>query len=128
MLLAGVGWWVYDTQIRTDTGLAACKAVRDGGKLQGTSSNVDKTMTEDTYRQARKIFQDSRYGDIRQAGTKLIDVVWQVTQLGPNPGFGALLYLGQLTGAITDFEGACANHGVVIKLNLSGTPTPTQTS
>lgn len=126
-LLIGVGWWVYDTRIRTDSGLAACQAIRDGGKIEG-AGNGDKTMTEDEYRQARKVFQDSRYDDIRAAGTRLMDVVWQFSQLGPDPGLEALPYLGQLTSAVTDIQGACANHGVIVNLNLGATPTPTATS
>jgi hypothetical protein len=127
VLFAGVGWWVYDNHIRTDSGLAACKTVRDGGKLQG-AGNGGATMTEADYRDARKIFQDSRYDDIRSSGTKLMDVAWQVSQLGPDPGFEALPYLGQITSAVTDFQGACANHGVIVNLKLNATPTPTQTS
>jgi hypothetical protein len=124
VLFAGVGYWVFDTRIRTDSGVAACRALRDEQKINGVAPGA-KTFTEANYRAARKVFQDSRYEDIRAAGTKLMDVVWQVYQLGPDAGMGALAYLGQITSAITDIQGACANHGVILKLNLNGTPTPT---
>jgi uncharacterized protein HemX len=129
VLAGGVGYWVYDTRIRTDSGLDACKTIRDGGKIGGTKASSDnETMTEDQYRKLRKVFQDSRYDDIKAAGTKLMDVVWQVSQLGPDPGLEALPYLGQLTSAVTDIQGACANHGVIVNLNLGATPKPTTTS
>jgi hypothetical protein len=128
VLAGGVGYWVWDTKIRADSGLAACQAVHDGGRIGGVTQSSSKTLTEDNYRKARQVFQDSRYGDIKASGTKLMDVVWQVSQLGPDPGMAALPYVGQLTSAVTDFQGACANHGVILNMNLGATPAPTTTS
>lgn len=127
VLFAGVGWHVYDTRIRFDSGLAACQAFRDGGTVGG-AANGSTAVTAVQYRKARKVFARSRYRDIRRAGTRLMDVVWAVSQLGPNPGIEALPFLDRITSAITDLQGACADHGVVVKLNLGPSPAPTRTS
>jgi len=126
-LFAGVGWHVYDTRIRFDPGLAACQAFRDGGTVGG-AGNGSTAVTAEQYRRARRVFARSRYRDIRAAGTKLMDVVWAVSQLGPNPGPEAVPFLGRITSSITDLQGACANHGVIVKLNLGPSPAPTTTS
>jgi hypothetical protein len=37
-------------------------------------------------------------------------------------GFEALPYFGQLMSAVTDIQGACANHGVILDLNVDADP------
>jgi hypothetical protein len=126
LLLVGAGWRVYETQFKKDSGIAACEAFRDSGKVTNNANGGQ--FTEDQYLKLRKVFQDSRHDDIRIAGTRLMDVVWQVSKLGPNPGLEALPYLNQIMSAATDMQGACANHGIVINLNLGGAPTPAATA
>lgn len=119
LFLAGGLWSVYDRGlIFKDSGIEACEAFRDGKKVDGASldTKVDGKMTEAQYLQLREVFQDSRHDDVRLAGTKLMDVMWQVMQVGPNPGIEALPLVGQVTTAATDMQGACANHGIVINI------------
>lgn len=120
VFLASGVWYAYEYRIKKDSGIAACEAFRDKSKVDGASTDTNSTLTEAQYRQLRKVFEDSRYDDIKAAGTKMMDVLWQVSQLGKNPGIEALPYLGQMMSAITDVQGACANHGIVIKFDLSG--------
>jgi hypothetical protein len=68
--------------------------------------------------------QRLRYEDLRTHGTKLMDVVWQVSQLGGDPGLGALVYLQQLTEQMSGLQSACADRGIILELK---TTTPAAT-
>ncbi|GIF25046.1 hypothetical protein BJ973_007303 [Actinoplanes tereljensis] len=119
LFLAGGVWTGYSKNlILKDSGIKACEAFRDGTKVDGApiDTKADGKMTSAQYLQLRKIFKGSRYDDIEQAGTRLMDVLWQVTQLGENPGLEALPFVGQMTDALTSMQGACANHDIVIKI------------
>ena len=117
--------YAYEYRIKKDSGIAACEAFRDDKTVDGKAAKSnDEPITEQQYLQFRKVFQDSRYDDIKAAGTKMIDVTWQVSQLGKDPGLEALPYLGQITSALTELQGACANHGIVIKIDLTGGASP----
>lgn len=120
VFLASGVWYAYEYRIKKDSGIAACEAFRDKSKVDGASTDTNGTLTEAQYRQLRKVFEDSRYDDIKAAGTKMMDVLWQVSQLGKNPGLEALPYVGQMMSSITDVQGACANHGIVIKFDFAG--------
>lgn len=101
-----------------DSGLAMCETIRDDkGK---TTSNDNEKMTEASYLKLRKPFANSRYSDIRDSGTKFVDLVWQfagATQKGGNEDGAlgmALVMGGQLMQSYSSLSGACANHGVTI--------------
>jgi hypothetical protein len=118
LVVAGAGgWFLYDRVIRTDSGVAACEALRDGDKAVD-GDDGDKTMTEAEYRELRGVFEDSRYEDIRDHGTKLIDLVWQLSKLGEEPGMEALAFMGPLTEHVTGLQSACADQGVIVDLKL----------
>lgn len=102
-----------------DSGLAACEAIRDS-KTKGSSNSNDK-MTAAKYREMRKPFADSRYADIRDSGTKFVDLAWQFagsTGQNSNNNDGslgmALVAVGQLFQSYSSLSGACANHGVTL--------------
>jgi hypothetical protein len=119
LVLAGGVWTAYDRGlILKDAGIAACESLRDGKTVEGApiDTKADNKMTEAQYLQLREVFRDSRHDDIEKAGTALIDVMWQVTQLGKDPGLEALPFLGQMMSALTGLQGACANHGIVVNI------------
>ncbi|MGX6604852.1 hypothetical protein ACWKSP_22390 [Micromonosporaceae bacterium Da 78-11] len=110
------GWFLYDRVIKTDSGIAACEAMAGDKQIAGGAKvGADEQLTESQYRQVRKVFEDSRHDDIRDHGTKLIDIVWQMTQLGKDPGMAALAYVGPLTQQMTGLQSACADQGIIIK-------------
>ncbi|MEH0939117.1 hypothetical protein [Micromonospora psammae] len=118
LVLAVGGYAVWDRFIKEDTGVAACKAMRDGKNVDGsTEANDDDKMTEAEYREARKLFEDSRHEDIRKHGTALIDVAWQVSSLDEGEEMGALAFMGPLSTHMSGLQTACADQGVIVNLN-----------
>ncbi|MGC4750472.1 hypothetical protein ACLQ28_33110 [Micromonospora sp. DT201] len=114
MLTAG-GYAVYDRFIREDSGIAACKAMADGKQMDGSpKTSDDDKLTEAEYRDARKIFEDSRNTKIREHGTALIDILWQVQ--GMEDG-GALALLGPMGTHVSGLQTACADEGFIVKLD-----------
>jgi hypothetical protein len=112
-VLAGAGWTAYDRNVfATDSGVRACEALRD------QPSGYQRPMTEAEYRALRKTFEDSRYGDIRDHGTRLVDVAWQVSRLPDgDQGTGALRYAGPLTEHASGLQSACADRGIIVNLS-----------
>ncbi|MEU6202427.1 hypothetical protein ABZ814_02390 [Micromonospora musae] len=116
VVTAGVA--VYDTFIREDFGVAVCKAMRDGKDILGNEERGgDDEMTEAEYREARELFEDSRHEDIREHGTALMDIAWQVSNLPEDQGMGALAFLGAMGTHISGLQTACADQGVIVNLN-----------
>ncbi|MFC8848727.1 MULTISPECIES: hypothetical protein [unclassified Micromonospora] len=115
-----IGYVVWDGYIKEDSGLAVCKAIRDGKNMDGTSKASDAgddKLTEAEYREARALFEDSRHEDIREHGTALIDIVWQVSKLPDGEGMGALAFVGPMGTHMSGLQTACADQGVIIDLN-----------
>ncbi|RLP93195.1 hypothetical protein [Micromonospora sp. CV4] len=116
-LLAG-GYAVYDGFIKEDSGVAACKAMRDGKEIDGTArGSGDDKPTEAEYRKVREQFEDSRHEKIREHGTALIDIAWQVSNLPEEQEMGALAFMGPLTTHMSGLQTACADQGVIVDLN-----------
>lgn len=109
LTVAGLG--VYDQVFRKDSGLVMCEAMRDA---QGSPTQGD--FTESRYRRMRKAFADSRYPDIRDPGTKLVDTIWNVEQLPDDQDMGALVYVGPLMTHATALQSACADHGIMFTI------------
>jgi hypothetical protein len=125
LVLGGGVYTAYDKNlIFKDSGIKACEGLRDGSKtVAGTDKASNQKMTEAQYRQARKVFEDSRYDDIRDHGTKLMDVVWQMSQTldgKEEDQMGALIYLQPLTQQMTGLQSACADQGIIINLKPAG--------
>jgi hypothetical protein len=124
VVCGGAAWIAYDRGvILKDSGIEACEAMRDGDKTFAGKTADDKTMTEAEYRKVRAVFEDSRHDDIRDHGTKLMDLAWQISKLGDNPGLEALPYVGPLTEHMTGLQSACADQGVIVSLQ-NATPAP----
>jgi hypothetical protein len=118
LLLAVGGYGLYDRFIREDTGVAACKAMREGKKADGSAKGSgDDKLTEAEYRQARRVFEDSRHDDIREHGTALMDLAWQMSQIPNGQEMGALAFMGPMTTHMSGLQTACANQGVIVTLN-----------
>lgn len=120
LLLFGA-YAVWDRFVREDPGVAACKAIRDNdnsitGKQEGDQAGDKPKMTEQEYRQARDLFADSRNPKIREHGTALMDLAWQIDQLPKEEEFGALAFLGPLTTHAAGLQTACADEGIFIKM------------
>lgn len=123
---SGIAYAYNKGMIFKDSGIKACEALRDGGtKFNGTAQNKDP-MTEAQYKQLRQVFADSRYDDIRNHGTKLLDIVWQVSQLtdgtdaDSGSGFAVLAYVGPLTTEMSGLQSACADQGIIVNLKNAG--------
>lgn len=117
LMIGGSAAFAYDRGlILKDSGVAACEAMRDGNKVPGAGEA--KGFTEAEYREVRETFADSRYEDIREHGTKLMDVAWQVSQLGDGGevGMEAWVYMQPLTTHMSGLQSACADQGIIIDL------------
>ncbi|WP_327643682.1 hypothetical protein [Micromonospora zamorensis] len=120
VLVLGVGGWaVYDRFIKEDPGIAACKAMAADKNIDGSpkTSGEDDKLTEAEYREARKIFEDSRYEKIREHGTALMDIAWQVDQMPDGENGGALALLGPMGTHVSGLQTACADEGYIVKLD-----------
>ncbi|MEO3925271.1 hypothetical protein ABGB07_15580 [Micromonosporaceae bacterium B7E4] len=117
IVIFGVGYVVYTQFIREDTGIAACKAIRDGGTITGEpkSENSDK-LTEDEYRELRSLFEDSDKEKIREHGTALVDLAWQISQMPDGQEMGALAFIGPMGTHVAGLQTACADEGIIISL------------
>jgi hypothetical protein len=120
-VLAGGTGYVFRDQLFKDSGVAACEAMRDGRRASPatatpTGSSSGKFTVGD-YHRMRDLFAKSRHGDLRDAGTKMVDLLWQMAQ-ADTTGEGALGMIlilgGQMVQAYSSLSGACANHGVDI--------------
>ncbi|SCL29755.1 hypothetical protein GA0070624_3944 [Micromonospora rhizosphaerae] len=102
--------------------MAMCAQIRDtngqptGAGTVSTSGSGGVDTNTAAYRRMRKQFADSRYADIRDAGTAFLDTFWQ---LGTNATGSNVVNttrdLGaRLMRAYDALSTACANHGVKI--------------
>jgi hypothetical protein len=115
LVVLGGGAFVYRTFIREDSGVAVCKDIRDGQvNPQPDADNAEMTQAE--YRRIRAMFADSRHDDIRDHGTRLIDLVWQIQQLPKDDEMAALGFIGPLTTHVAGLQSACAEQGIVFNL------------
>jgi hypothetical protein len=118
LVLLGVGGLVATVlwdRVGPDTGVAACKAVAnptEGGLIR---SDGAETMSEQEYKDVRKLFADSRDENIKEHGTALMDLAWQIQNTPEEDQLGAAFaYIGPITQAYTGLSGACAEHGHVL--------------
>jgi hypothetical protein len=118
LFLASGVWTLYDQGlILKDSGVKACEALAGKDKaILGVQNGKKAPLTEQRYKLMRGVFADSRYDDIRNHGTKLMDLVWQIEQLGDDPGMGAVAYMGPMMDHLTGLQSACADQGVTVTL------------
>jgi hypothetical protein len=112
-----LGFVVWDGYLRKDSGVAACEAMRDGKSPDGgANSGEDEKLTEARYREAREVFEDSRHDKIREHGTALMDIVWQIDQLPKSQSSAALAFIGPMSTHLAGLQTACADQGVIVNL------------
>lgn len=125
LCVLGVGAYKLNLGPLKDSGLAECQTIHDAAAADRTdptaapsTSTSDEGITLDQYHDIRKKFADSRYGDIRDAGTRFVDLLWQLSEAArgsDEDALGAALMLAsQLYAAYSSLAGACSNHGVDI--------------
>ncbi|GGR98904.1 hypothetical protein GCM10010169_49370 [Micromonospora fulviviridis] len=118
LVLTTAGLAVYEGFIKEDSGVAACKAMRDGTSVVADDkSGSDDKMTEAEYREVRELFEDSRHEKLREHGTALVDIVWQVSNLPEGEEMGALAFIGPMGTHVAGLQTACADQGVIVNLN-----------
>lgn len=115
-VFVGGGWSIYDRMIRKDSGVSACQAMRDNAAQSKTASESPLKISEAQYKEWRDAFADSRYDEIRLHGTRLMDLVWQLSQPGASDGLNALTYMQPLTEHMSGLQSACADHGIILKM------------
>ncbi|AYF26840.1 hypothetical protein CSH63_05085 [Micromonospora tulbaghiae] len=119
LLLAAIAIGVYEGFIKEDSAVAACKSLRDCKKADGgeKGSDDEDKLTETEYRNARKLFEDSRHEKLREHGTALIDITWQVSNLPEGQETGALAFVSAMGTHMASLQTACADQGVIVNLN-----------
>ncbi|GAA2326229.1 hypothetical protein [Dactylosporangium salmoneum] len=104
-----------------DPGVAACEQIRDGAAAaRSRPPGAPRASSPDdleAYQAFRKQFADSRYGDLRAAGTEVLDLLHQLSGADPAKDEDAgltLVVAGPLVQKWATLTGACGNHGVTI--------------
>ena len=97
-----------------DSGIAGCKAIASMQQNNDKSNNND-AWTEKEYKGFRKPFEQSKYKDVKTAGTLLVDTLYQASKLKDDDFGGALAMLGALQTQWIGFQNACGAHGVKIQ-------------
>lgn len=119
VVAVGAAAWVAPVVYEaTDSGIRACKAMRDGKNFSGgpqSTTGLDG-LPEQRYRELRDIFANSRYDNIREHGTKLIDLAWQLSKSDKDAGLEMLAYVGPVMEHSTGLQSACADHGIIVDL------------
>jgi hypothetical protein len=107
------GLAVYTRFVKEDSGIVACKAMRDDRE---TSMDPDGNgeFTEEEYKALREMFDDSTYKDIREHGQSLVDLVWEMSRIPDGDAAGDLI--GRIAESATGLQTACADQGVVVNL------------
>ncbi|SCL22463.1 hypothetical protein [Micromonospora inyonensis] len=114
-VVAGTG--IYQA-VKEDSGITACKAMAAGGEGEKPVDEGDDELSEAEYKKLREQFADSDHEKIREHGTALIDIVWEVSKMEGDEAAGALAYIGPMSTHMAGLKTACANEG--IQVNLSG--------
>jgi hypothetical protein len=116
MVLGVGGYAVWANFVRKDSGVAACETMRDNGAAKDDSAAGEK-MTEAEYRAVRKQFEDSDNDKIREHGTALVDIAWQIDQMPEGEEMGALAFLAPMGTHISGLQTACADLGIMVNLS-----------
>ncbi|MER7417161.1 proline-rich domain-containing protein [Micromonospora peucetia] len=115
LMLITAAYAVYDGYIKEDSGVAACKAMRDGKNPDGSEITDEYSKApEAEYRKLREVFADSRHEDIRMHGTAFVDLVWQISQTSNEGLDDALDHSAPLESHMLRLAAACADQGVIV--------------
>ncbi|MFI6820571.1 hypothetical protein ACIBJE_06395 [Micromonospora sp. NPDC050187] len=118
LLLAGVAGTAIYQAVKEDSGITACKAMASGGEgNKAFDDDGDDELSEAEYQELRKQFADSDHEKIREHGTALVDIVWEVSRMKGDEAAGALAYLGPMSTHMAGLKTACANEGIQVQLS-----------
>lgn len=95
-----------------DSGVAACEQMAVNAK-DGKKSDKKTLMTEAQYKEKRAPFENSKYADIKVAGTNLVETIYKADHAQLDDTLGSSIVL--LTTVQTQYgalQTACAAHGV----------------
>jgi anthranilate/para-aminobenzoate synthase component II len=97
-----------------DTGIKACQTVATNANSGHKSDS--STMTEESFQTAKQPWQNSRYSDLKVAGTSVITTIYQMTKDANGDATLAveLVDLSTLRTQWASLQTACSNHGVAI--------------
>jgi hypothetical protein len=112
LVTVGVASHTVRVMMGQDSGVGACQAISEGRQATGEPATSGAAMTQEEYRRTREVFADSRVPGIRDNGTMLMDLAWQVQSMGDDGG--ALLLAGRMAQAYSELAGACAEQGYAI--------------
>jgi hypothetical protein len=107
------GLAVYDRFVKEDSGIAACKVMRDDREASMDPAGNNE-FTEEEYKAVREMFNDSRYEDIREHGRSLVDLIWQLSRIPEDEAAGDLI--GRIADHATGLATACADRGIPVNL------------
>jgi hypothetical protein len=119
-LVIGIGTHVLSSYLADrsastmDSGVAACSQMAENAGKSGTKANVGTKMTEAQYKEKRAPFENSKYSDIKVAGTNIIDTIYKLDREGEGDLGTALITLTTLQNQWSQLQVACETHGVTI--------------
>jgi len=91
-----------------DKGLAFCEKLRDTVNTdESIDENADGTLSRSEYDRIRHDLSRSRYSDIRTAGVRWIDDIWDYVR-----GGGGYSQIAEIDSSYRSLRTACGNHGV----------------
>jgi hypothetical protein len=118
VLIIGVtiGFFAYTPRENgADSGIKGCQGIAaNAASPKASGSKKTTPMTEEDYRKNRKIYEDSKYADLKAAGTSVIDTVYDMSQDTGQDYSGSMADLYTLRDHWASLKRACANHGVTI--------------
>jgi hypothetical protein len=104
---------IYGRFVKEDPGIVACKAMRDDRETWMDADGTNE-LTEEEYRAVREMLIDSRSADIREHGSSLVDLIWQMRKIPDDEAAGDLV--GRIADRAMGLQTACADHGIVVNL------------
>lgn len=117
LVVAGASVLLDTTQAskRVDSGVVACREFAKNA-TEGKTNSSNKPMTQAEYDKVRGPFVNSGHGDIKTAGTNLVDTIYKVSSKGTDDMDlgGAIMMMTTLQTQYSTLQTACENHGVTL--------------
>lgn len=104
-----------------DSGVAACRGIAgetlspQSPTAKPSASTKSTPMSEDTYRKNRAVYENSRYSDLKVAGTAVIDIVHTMSNDLGKDITSTMANYNTLKSNWAALQRACANHDVKIR-------------
>jgi hypothetical protein len=111
--LIGVVFLSNSSSASADSGVTACSQMAERQKA-GTKS-TSKTMDEASYHKARQPFEDTKFVDLKTAGTDFVDAVYdgqKALAADDTPLQSSMGVITKVSLKYSSLQLACSNHGV----------------